>query len=176
MAAYSSAKGLKVQQTSFFTAQCAELQAVIVACRDLSTEAINVYTGSACVAGLLRAIETAYIGHNDNGELSHLFCQLRSILQAGHHLYFWDTCPPTPVFRVLLLRATKMQTHWLLPLALQDMLTPVLLVLLSHRLFRVRHPVIKTQMPFANGSTFPENRPHKLLKPAKAVSNTSPFH
>jgi hypothetical protein len=88
MAAHYSTKGHKVEQMSFFTAQHTELQAIIMACHDLFTEAINVYTGSACVPGLLHAIETAYIGHTNNEELFHLFCQLWTILQAQHHLYF----------------------------------------------------------------------------------------
>jgi hypothetical protein len=71
----------------FFTAQHAELQAVI-ACQDFSTEAINVNTDSAYVIGVLCAIETAYIGHTNNEELVHLFCQVQTTLQAGHHPYF----------------------------------------------------------------------------------------
>jgi hypothetical protein len=79
MAAYYSAKGHKVEQTSFFTAQHAKLQAVIMACCDFSTEAINVYIDSAYVTGVLRAIETAYSGHTNNDELFNLFCQLWSV-------------------------------------------------------------------------------------------------
>jgi hypothetical protein len=60
VAAYYSTKGHKVKQMSFFTAQCTELQAVIMACHDFPTKAINVYTDSAYVAGVLCAIETAY--------------------------------------------------------------------------------------------------------------------
>jgi hypothetical protein len=75
MAAYYSAKGHKVEQTSFFTVQHTELQAVIMACCDFPTEAINVSTDSAYVAGVLCVIETAYIGHTNNEELVHLFCQ-----------------------------------------------------------------------------------------------------
>jgi hypothetical protein len=75
MAAYYSAKGHKVEQMSFFTVQHTELQAVIMARCDFPTEAINVSTDSAYVAGVLCAIETAYIGHTNNEELVHLFCQ-----------------------------------------------------------------------------------------------------
>jgi hypothetical protein len=88
MAAYYSAKGHKVEQMSFFTVQHTELQAVIMACCDFPTEAINVSTDSAYVAGVLCAIETAYIGHTNNEELFHMFCQLRASLQAHHHSYF----------------------------------------------------------------------------------------
>jgi hypothetical protein len=79
MAAYYSTKGHKVEQMSFFTSWHAELQVVITACHDFSTEAI-VYTDSACVAGLLPAIKTAYIGHTNHGELFHMSCQLWTIL------------------------------------------------------------------------------------------------
>jgi hypothetical protein len=73
---------------SFFTAQCTELHTFIMACHDFSTEAINVYTDSAYVAGVLHSSEIAYIGHTDNLELFHLFCQLQTILQACRHPYF----------------------------------------------------------------------------------------
>jgi hypothetical protein len=37
-----------------------------MAYRDFPTETINVDIGSACVAGVLRAIETTSIGHTNN--------------------------------------------------------------------------------------------------------------
>jgi hypothetical protein len=142
-------------------------------CCDFSTEAINAYTDSAYVAGVLCAIETPYIGHTSNEELFHLFCQLQTILQAHHHPYFVGHLCATPVSWVLLLRATKMQTHLLLPLAFRDTLTPgsaVTQAVQSHALYHQNSNALCKQF------VLPENRPDKLLKPAKSAHNTSPFH
>jgi hypothetical protein len=132
MSAYYSAKGHKVEQMSFFTAQGTELQAVIIACCDFSTEAINVYTDSAYVSGVQRAIKTAHIGIPIMRNYSICFANCGVSYRLTTIPTLWDTYAPTPVFRVLLLRATKIQMFWLLLLTFWDMLTPVLLVLLSH--------------------------------------------
>jgi hypothetical protein len=85
----------------------------------------------------------------------------------------WDTYAPTPVSWVILLRATKMQTHLLLPLAFRDTLTPgsaVTQAVQSHALYHQNSNALCKQF------VLPENRPDKLLKPAKSAHNTSPFH
>jgi hypothetical protein len=44
------------------SAQCAELQAVVLACQDFAHVPFNLFTDSAYVYGVLKTIETAYIG------------------------------------------------------------------------------------------------------------------
>jgi hypothetical protein len=47
----------------------AELQAVILACQDFAHVPFNLYTDSAYVFGVLKTIETAYIGPANDEQL-----------------------------------------------------------------------------------------------------------
>jgi hypothetical protein len=86
--AYFSSQGQKVVQTGFSTAQCAELQAVILACKDFARVPFNLYPDSAYVYGVLKSIEAAYIGPTNDEQLFHLFRELRALLQQLQHPYF----------------------------------------------------------------------------------------
>jgi 2'-5' RNA ligase len=87
-ASYFSSRGQKVVQTGFSTAQHAELQAAIFDCQDFAHTPFNLYTDSACVYGVLKTIETAYIGPVNDEQLFHLFHELRALLQQCQHPYF----------------------------------------------------------------------------------------
>jgi ribonuclease HI len=86
--AYFSSQGQKVVQTGFSTTQHAELQAIILACQDFAHVPFNLYTDSAYVYGVLKTIETAYIGPANDEQLFHLFHELRALLQQCQHPYF----------------------------------------------------------------------------------------
>jgi hypothetical protein len=66
----------------------AELQAVILACQDFAHVPFNLYTDSAYVYGVLKTIETAYIGPANDEQLFHLLHELRALLQQCQHPYF----------------------------------------------------------------------------------------
>jgi hypothetical protein len=86
--AYFSSQGQKVVQTGFSTAQHAELQVVILACQDFVHVPFALYTDSAYVYGVLKTIETAYIGPANDEQLFHLLHELRALLQQCQHPYF----------------------------------------------------------------------------------------
>jgi ribonuclease HI len=75
-------------QTGFSTAQCAELQAVILGCQDFAHVAFNLYTDSAYVYGVLKSIKSIYIGPTNDEQLFHLLHELRALLQQCQHTYF----------------------------------------------------------------------------------------
>jgi hypothetical protein len=86
--AYFSSQGQKVIQTGFSTAQHAELQTVVLACQDFAHVPFNLYTDSTYVYGVLKSIETAYLGPTNDEQLFHLFHELRALLQHHQHIYF----------------------------------------------------------------------------------------
>jgi hypothetical protein len=81
-AAYYTKDCLKVEHTVFASAQRVELYAVIMVLRDFPQQPINLYSDSHYVVGVLRCIETAYIGHTSSEELFNLFFQLHSLVQT----------------------------------------------------------------------------------------------
>jgi hypothetical protein len=146
----------------FFTAQHAELQAVI-ACQDFSTEAINVNTDSAYVIGVLCAIETAYIGHTNNEELVHLFCQVQTTFQAGHHPYFVGHLHSHSGLPGPLAEGNQNEDALASPSCLLGHVNPcapgsaVTQAVQSHVLYHQNSNAI------TNSSIFPENRSDKLF-------------
>jgi hypothetical protein len=62
-------KGQKVVQIRFSTAQHAELQAVILVFKDFAHVPFNLHTDSAYVYGVLKTVETAYIGSTNDEQL-----------------------------------------------------------------------------------------------------------
>jgi hypothetical protein len=101
-AAYYTKDCHKVEHTVFTSAERAELYAVIMVLRDFPQQPINLYSDSHYVVGVLRCIETAYIGHTSREEFFNLFFQLPSLVQAcldpcfvSHlcsHSNLWPTC------------------------------------------------------------------------------------
>jgi hypothetical protein len=81
--AYFSSQGQKVVQMGFSTAL-----AVILACQDFVQVSFTLYTDSAYVYGVLKHIETSYIGHKNDEQLFHLFHVLRALLQQCQDPYF----------------------------------------------------------------------------------------
>jgi ribonuclease HI len=77
-----------LRETGVCTAQSAELQAVILACQDFAHVPFNLYTDNAYVYGVVKTIETSYIGHTNDEQLFHLFHELRALLQQRQHPYF----------------------------------------------------------------------------------------
>jgi 2'-5' RNA ligase len=57
-----------------------------LACQDFAHIPFNLYTDSAYVYGVVKSIETAYIGPANDEQLFHLFHELRALLQQ--HSYF----------------------------------------------------------------------------------------
>jgi hypothetical protein len=94
-ASYVSSQGQKVVKSGFSTAQPDELQAVILACQDFAHVPFNLFTESVYVYGVLKTIETAYIGPANDEQLSQLFRELRALLQQCQHHYFVAISSPT---------------------------------------------------------------------------------
>jgi hypothetical protein len=59
-----------------------------LACQDFAHVPFYLYTDSAYVYGVLKSIETAYIGPTNDEQLFHLFHELRALLQQCQHPYF----------------------------------------------------------------------------------------
>jgi hypothetical protein len=176
MAAYYSTKGIRLNKCLFsplstLSCRLSSWSAVI-----FFTEAINAYTDSAYVAGVLCAIETAYIGHTNNEELFHLFCQLQAILHAHHHPYFVGHLHSHSGLPGPLAEGNQNEDALASPSCLLGHVNPcapgsaVTQAVQSHVLYHQNSNAI------TNSSIFPENRSDKLLKPAKLVHNTSRFH
>jgi 2'-5' RNA ligase len=60
----------------------------MLVCQDFAHVPFNLYTDSAYVYGVLKTIETAYIGPTNDEQLFHLFHELRALLQQHQHPYF----------------------------------------------------------------------------------------
>jgi ribonuclease HI len=97
-AAYFSSQGQKVVQTGFSTAQHAELQAVILACQDFVHVPFNLYTDSAYVCGVVKAIETSYIGYTSNDQLFHIFTSYGHYFNNVNIFILWAISGPFVAF------------------------------------------------------------------------------
>jgi hypothetical protein len=100
--AYFSFQGQKIVQTGFFTAQRAELQVVILACQDFVHVPFNLYTDSAYIYGVLKTVETVYIGLTNDEQLFNLIHELKALLQQCQHPYsvghlWWHSGLPGPL-------------------------------------------------------------------------------
>jgi hypothetical protein len=78
----------------FPTAECAELQEATLAYQDFAHVPINLYTDSAYVYGVLRTIESAYMGPANDEQHFHLFHELRALLPQRQKSLF---CGPSLV-------------------------------------------------------------------------------
>jgi hypothetical protein len=163
MAAYYSAKGLKVEKNVFFSllrSLSCRLSSwpAMIGKNQWKTEAINVYTDSVYVAGILRTIKTAYIGHSNNEKLFHLLCQLWSILQARHHPYFVGHLCSHPGLPGPLAEGNQNTDALASPSYLLGHVNPCTSGSSVTQLFRVMCSIIKTEKPFVNSSILPEKQ------------------
>jgi hypothetical protein len=113
-AAYFSSQGQKVVQIGFSTVQCAELQEVTLAYQDFAHVPFNLYTDSAYVYGVLKTIETAYMGPANDEQHFHLFHELRAFLQQLQNPYFVGHLLSTLAFLGRGQRAIAWQIPWFL--------------------------------------------------------------
>jgi hypothetical protein len=85
-----------------------------LACRDFAQVPFNLYTDSANVCGVIKAIETSYIGHTSDEQFFYLFHELQALFQKHQHFYFMGYLGPILAFLVHWQRATSRPMPWFL--------------------------------------------------------------
>lgn len=104
---YVSNKGSFVQETSYSSAQQAEIKVLILTLTQFNNEPVNIYSDSAYTVGIAKIIETALIGHTYSEELYHLFLSLQKMIQARQHPCFIGHLRPSQVFQGPLLKGMR---------------------------------------------------------------------